>query len=177
MLDELGTRRPPKAIWVYRDYEGRVRSAVAKFGTSNLGALQDLVAGERLDSWQLQRLDDDQIELVRRLDPARMSAEEGAALFWYLRNSFFFSLGLDTRPDVTIVSYDRIVAEPLVTMSEIDAFIGVPLRALRASHVRPRPSTYRGLLALRPDVRALCEEMQERLDRAPARSVAPVAKD
>ena len=56
LLDSLGTPSPGRAIWAYRDVDGRARSAVSKFGRNNLLVLGDIAAGTRTGMWQAQRL-------------------------------------------------------------------------------------------------------------------------
>ena len=52
IVDELGTPSAGRAIWAYRDVNGRVRSAVQKFGAANLDALRRIAAGDGAAMWQ-----------------------------------------------------------------------------------------------------------------------------
>src|SRR5919202_3856242 len=99
LLDDVGLSPAPLALWAYRSVDGRVRSAVAKFGTDNLRILRDLAAGRGHERWQAQRLSADSLELIGSFDWATMSPASAAALFWYVRNRLFFELGLDRRED------------------------------------------------------------------------------
>ena len=54
-----------------------------------------------------------------------MTPDSGAALHWYLRNSFFFELDLYQRPDVALVSYERMIDEPARFLEMLCAFVGI----------------------------------------------------
>jgi hypothetical protein len=165
LLEGLGTRRPGRALWAYRSVDGRTRSAVAKFGDANLRALRGIAAGRR-DAWEAQRLSPDSLDLIASFDWARMSATSAAALFWYVRNRLYFELGLDRRPDVLLVSYDAMLADPVAEAQRICAFLEFPYHPRLVAHVAPRAPATPGPLDVDPRVRARCEELGARLDAA-----------
>lgn len=173
---------PGRALWVYRDVDDRARSEVAKFGDANLRALQAIADGTIGRRWQGQRLDADTMELVRGHDPHRLDPHSGAALFWYVRNSLFFQLGLNQRADVLLCRYDTLVAEPAAQVRRLCAFLGFPYHPRLHAHIAPRQSHAAGAtghrpLPIDPHVRALCDELADRLARpaADARSDHEVA--
>ena len=153
-----------KALWVLRNVDDRARSAVKKFGAPNLRVIRDLARGERLDRWQVQGLSEDKIRFVRGLDVEQMTAESAAALFWYLRNSLFFYLGLDQRNDVLLVPYDKVVMRPEKHFRFICDFLGLPYRPVLIEEVTPR-STPHPTLALDEAVEAACNTLTDRLLR------------
>jgi hypothetical protein len=165
LLDDLGTAEPGRAIWMYRGVDDRVRSAVAKFGDANLRVLQDFVAGRGTDRWQVQRLSEESRELLASLDMASLSAESGAALLWYVRNSLYFELGLHQRSDVTLVSYEGLVADPEGCMRDVCAFLGLDYTLALVGHIRPRRVTTLPV-GIDPLVRRHCDDLQRRLDGA-----------
>ena len=164
LLDHLGTPSPGRAIWAYRQVDGRVRSAVAKFGPEGLRAIREIAGGIR-DVWQAGGLSDARLDELRRFDLDDMTPETAAALFWYLRNSLFFDLGLDRRDDVLPASYDRFVADPPGSMRAICSFVGFPYRDEMVAHVDARSSTVRPV-EIDPAVRQLCEDLHDRLEAA-----------
>jgi hypothetical protein len=145
---------------------------VAKFGDSNLRVLRAYAAGEANEAWQVQRMPLETADFVRSLDLDRFSAESGAALFWYVRNSLYFQMALDTRPDAMIVSYDDFLSRPDETARALCAFLGVDFRAGLIAHVKPRPSAWKHPLSIDDRVRERCTELQERLDRASQRQAS-----
>ena len=168
LLDGLRTPSAGKAIWIYRRYEDRARSAVATFGTNNLDVLRELAAGGGRDRWQAQGLSSESWELIRSADYEHLSPEGAASLFWYVRNAMYFEHGLHDRPDVTLVSYDAFVDNPGGTMESICRFLDFSYSPRLVKHVEHRPRRGRDTLSLPEPIRNRCEELQRRLDGAVA---------
>lgn len=164
-----------RAVWVVRDPEDRARSEVSKFGESNLQALRQVAAGHGESIWQGQRLPQGSVDLVRSFDLESMSPHTAAVLFWVVRNQLWFDLGLDRRPDVLLVSYDRFVADPHGQMRRLCAFLDLPYRPVLCDHVTPRTSHGSAELPIDPDVRRLARGLMARLDEAAARAPGEVA--
>ncbi|MGH2641301.1 MAG: hypothetical protein ACRDGO_06350, partial [Actinomycetota bacterium] len=172
LLDALRTPSAGKAIWIYRRYEGRARSAVATFGSNNLQVLRQLAAGRGLDRWQAQGLSTTSWDVIRSTDFESLSPEAAAALFWYVRNSLYFEHGLHDRPDVTLVSYDAFVGDPATTMRAICRFLGFEYSPRLVMHVENRPRRGHGALGLPDHVRERCEDLERRLDAARVKKMA-----
>jgi hypothetical protein len=166
LLDGLGTPSAGKAIWIYRRYEGRARSAVATFGSNNLHVLRELAAGGGTDRWQAQGLSTDSWDVIRSTDFESLSPEAAAALFWYARNAMYFEHALHGRPDVTLVSYDAFVDNPAGTMQAICRFLDFGYSSRLVMHVESRSPRGRDPLELPSEIRERCEDLQRRLDRA-----------
>ena len=169
LLDGLGLSRPPHAIWAYRSVDGRARSAVAKFGDVNRRVLTEIAAGRGAGKWQAGGLPERTLQLIRDVDPAGLSPESAAALFWYARNSLLFALGLDRRADVTVVSYEAMVADPEKTMRPLCDALGVAYDDALVAHIDARAAGSGRPLELDPRVRAACDELTEALDAVAAR--------
>lgn len=166
LLDGIGAGAPGRAIWAYRGVDGRARSAVAKFGDVNRTVLARVAAGRGEGLWQAQRLSRESLELIGSFDYDALGAEDGAALFWLVRNRLYFDLGLHERPDVTIVNYDALVADPEPVMTALCAFLDFPYRRSLVDHVEVRSAGRESRLDLHPRIREACEELQARLDEA-----------
>jgi Sulfotransferase domain len=166
LLDALGTRSAPRALWVYRSPEGRARSAVAKFGDQNLRMLRELAEGRGRDRWQAQGLSPHSLELIERLDWSTVDAVSAAALFWYVRNRLYFDLGLDRREDVLLVSYDAMVADPPAEMRRMCSFLGFPYRPRLVAGIGTRRPVTAPTVALQADIATRCAELADRLEAA-----------
>jgi hypothetical protein len=166
LLDSLGTPSPGRAVWAYRDVDGRARSAVSKFGRNNLLVLRDIAAGKGDGMWQAQRLSRATLDEISSYDYSTMTAETAAALFWWIRNGLYFEIGLDRRDDVLLVSYLDMLAAPVVAMQAICRFLGLAYRPALIEHISPRGSGNARPLDIDPRVRALCNHLQDRLDEA-----------
>jgi len=163
LLDGIDTSSPGRAVWMYRSVDGRLRSAVAKFGDVNRQVLTAVAAGTAGWAWQAQGLSEANLDLVRGLDVAGMSPESAAALFWYLRNSLFFDLGLDGRPDVTLASWDLLVRQPERSMASLCRFLGLEMRSAMIAHIEMRGVPGAEPQEIDPVVRARCDDLEARL--------------
>jgi hypothetical protein len=164
LLDDLGTPAPARALWIHRNVDDRVRSSVAKFGDSNLRALRAIAEGRADGLWQADGLSSSSLELIRSNVAAGLSAEAASALFWLVRNAILFERGWDRRPDVAVVSYDRMVTRPGTVMNGICSFLGVGMDARLVAHVAPRGPRVVRPLALPDDLRRRCDDLMHRLD-------------
>jgi hypothetical protein len=164
----LDTPTAGRAIWAYRGVDGRVRSALAKFGDTNLRVLTDIAAGRAGDMWQAQRLSPASVDLIQSFDWASMSPASAAALFWYVRNNLYFDLGLDRRGDVLLSSYDALVADPEAGTRRMASFLGLAWDRDLADHIERRDGGRPAPVELDPRVRRLCDDLEERLAAAAA---------
>jgi hypothetical protein len=176
LMTELGTPSRGRAVWAYRSMEGRVRSLVALWPESNLRALREVAAG--VERWEGAGLGEQQMALVRSFDYDRMTPESAAALHWYLRNCLFFDLELHERPDVALVSYERVIDEPARFLRMLCDFAGISYNDRIADGIGRRTSPLPRQLEIDPSIHELCEELEARLDgefesRIVAGSLAP----
>jgi len=168
LLDGLGTPSPGRAIWAYRAFEGRVRSSVAKFGDSNLRALRRIAEGTGEGLWQAGGLSEENLELIRSFDYDRMTPESASALFWFVRNSLYFDLGLDRRSDVALASYEAMIREPELVMRGLCASLGLQYRHALIAGIQPRhPGPVE--VEIDPMIRARCVKLGAALDDAMSR--------
>jgi hypothetical protein len=163
LLDGLDTESPARAIWAYRSVDGRVASALAKFGDTNLRVLGEIAAGGGRDRWQAHGLSPVSRKLIESFDYDTMTPATAAALFWYVRNILVFEHGLDRRPDVAVVSYDALVAGPEARMRDLCASLGLSYHPNLVAHVESRPPKDSRPLDIDPRVRELCSALDARL--------------
>jgi hypothetical protein len=166
LLDDLGAPSPGRAIWAYRSVDGRVRSALAKFGSNNLLVLREIAGGRGDHLWQAQGLSEESLELIRSYDYDTLNAESAAALFWYVRNALFFELGLDRRADVMPISYEALIADPEPVMRALCTFLGFPYDPGLVGHISARRAPIQRPIAVDAGIRRRCQELQDRLDAA-----------
>jgi hypothetical protein len=168
-----------RAIWAYRNVDGRVRSAVAKFGDSNLRVLRAFAAGEeqkRWNAWQVQGLSVESANFVRSFDFNCVTAESAAALFWYVRNLLYFEMGLDQRSDTVLVNYDEFLADPERVAGALCSFLDLPYRREMIANVDPRRPTQRPPLAIDQRILERCSELKRRLDKACAAQMSKLSE-
>ncbi|MGH7776435.1 MAG: sulfotransferase [Candidatus Dormibacterales bacterium] len=166
LLDGLGTAAAPLGLWVVRSVDGRTRSALSKFGDNNLRALRAIAEGRGESLWQASRLSQGSLDLIRSQDYGRLDAASAAALFWYVRNSLFFELGLDARADVLLVSYDRLLASPGAQVARVCEFLGLTATPEMWAAVEPARGAGRSPLDIDPQIRRLCKGLEARFEAA-----------
>jgi hypothetical protein len=169
LLDDPEWSRPPRAIWVYRDVRARARSAVAKFGDSNVRVLRQRAVSKAFRHWQLgdsQSPSRESERILDSFDPFELSPLDGAALFWLTRNRLFFELELHTRENVRLVSYERFLADPERTMRGLCDFLELPYRPSLVAHVEPRPPAPGDVTGISPRILEMCDDLSLLLSQA-----------
>lgn len=186
LLDQLGTPSRPLALWAYRSVDGRVRSAVSKFGPNNLLALRAIAEGGEDRRWSVagpaqevvdtirDGLSEDSFALVRSFDYDALDPEAGAALFWYVRNRAYFELGLHDRADVALSSYERVVRDPEPTIRLLCAFLETSFDPAFTDHVDARAVSPPPVV-LPAEIRSRCDELEMRLSAAADEKEARIA--
>jgi hypothetical protein len=159
-----------KAIWIYRDYRNVVLSSVKKWQGNQKDIIYGIAADIRRDPKHHQyaigeRMSDDAMRAVRNLSSPSMSAEDGAALLWYVRNLLYFDLKLYLDQRVALVKYEDFVTQPQLHFQQLFNFVECDFKP---SYVRDifdtsvKPSIFP---ALSPEVELLCREMMTRMHR------------
>lgn len=151
-----------KAIWAFRRVEDRANSAVAKFGDHNLRILGDFAQGKGFERWQAQGLSEDSLQLIRSFDYSEMTPEVAAAIFWYIRNSLYFELGLDQLDSVLPLAYEDLVSAPKQVMQGVCRFVDGEFRERMVRNVHAK-SVGRRESQLPEQIQELCNPLYERL--------------
>ena len=162
-------------MWAYRDVDGRVRSALAKFGDGNLRCCASSRRESTPPAGTCSGFSAGLGAFVRSFDYDEMTAESGAALMWLIRNQLFFDLGLDRRNDVHLVSYNDFLADPAATMRPLCRFLDLPYRPELVAHVSARPPTHAQPLDIDARIRAACDELAARLEGVAAAGARPLS--
>jgi hypothetical protein len=155
-----------KAVWIYRRYPDVANSAIRNWGDHQRDVVRWICAGDwaRLD-WRGERLSPATVDSFRHLARGDISPAEGAALFWYLRNHFYFELGLESDRRVLLVRYEDLVAQPAQHFARISEFIDSPLEPRAFAPVFPSSVNKEPCPEIDPEIRSLCDGLLARLDR------------
>jgi hypothetical protein len=163
--DELLRRFPrAKGIWMFRNYEDVVNSAVRLWGDDLNGLMKRIAAGRFREAGYLgERRKPAGIARIRELFREDLSPADGAALFWYLRNGLFFTLGLDTVSRVLLVRYEELARHPEVALQRVYRFLGAPFASRLTTNVSTQSIGRYPPPRLDGAIRARCEEMLAQL--------------
>lgn len=151
-----------RAVWVVRGWRAVAQSCVDKWGSHHKDVLLKLARNEGADvSWRGERIPDAIQAQITALATDDMPDEAGAALFWYLRNTFYFSLALDADPRVTLLRYDDLVRDPVATLAPVLAHLGADAGQAETLAAKvERRETAAALPAMDERIVALCDALQ-----------------
>jgi glycosyltransferase involved in cell wall biosynthesis len=176
---EILDRHPgSRGLWIHRDPFDVANSAVKKWGDHQREIIAAIAAGDlETWGWRTAAIPESVIADIRRVYRDDLTPAEGALLFWYLRNSFFFTGGLSGDARMRLVRYEDLVADPEPEFAAMFEHIGVPFERRFVGEVRAGSVGKRVPPPAHPDILALCQSLQDRLcawTPPPARLPSPV---
>jgi len=155
-----------KVLWMYRDYRDSAVSSINQFGRD--AGINDLtgIIENRHGDWRAEGLGRELRGIVKANFSPDMDPHDAAALFWFVRNSWFFELKLDTKARVMLCGYEDLVATPARTVKKLYDFIGHKFPGEQILPPIHQESVGQGRhLKLSEDIERLCSSMLARLDR------------
>lgn len=156
-----------KAIFMYRHYRDVAASNLKHWGMQNgINNLRPVVSRQE-GNWRSENIPEPVRQTVLGFFSEDMKPYDAAALFWYVRNSFYFHLELDRNPSVMLLRYEDLVAQPQRQVDRVYHFLGKQHQGPLQIPEVYTSSVKRGRdLDLSPQVEAVCQEMLARLDQA-----------
>jgi len=170
-----------RAIWIFRQPGDVARSAVQKWGEHQREVVDAIARGDLAPwGWRTRSLPEEVVAAVRAVHRPDLTAYEGALLFWWIRNSFYFSLGLDRHPRVLLVKYEDLALTPAERFPAVFAHVGASFEPGFVARVHGESVRGERNEEVHPAIRALCAELLERLDArahapSPPAVISPVA--
>ena len=156
-----------KILWMYRDFRDAAVSNIKMFGRG--AGVYDLqcIIDNRDGDWRAEGLGDELRATVAANFSPDMDPHDAAALFWFVRNSWFFELNLPTNKQVMLCRYGNLVAKPAETVKNLYGFLG---HKFPGEHILPpmhQDSTGQGAgLKLSENIERLCSDLLARIDTA-----------
>ncbi|HND31429.1 MAG TPA: glycosyltransferase, partial [Myxococcota bacterium] len=174
--DRLLERFPDaNGLWIYRHYDDVANSARQKWGAHQRDVVAAVATGDLAPwGWRTEGISAEVTAEIRRVYRPDLLEDEGALLFWYLRNSFFFALGLDQHPRMLLVKYEELVRDPEHSFPPVFAHVGAPYDPSFLERVHAGSVGRKAPPRASAEIRALCEGLQQRLDAAVRRPPRPV---
>ncbi|QGJ70720.1 Hypothetical protein PBC10988_24180 [Planctomycetales bacterium 10988] len=151
-----------KIIWMVRSMPDVVNSCVRKWNSMR-EVLLNILKDSGTAGWQAENLFPSQLDLLKQTVHEGMTLEEAYAVFWCVRNLFYFELGLNEHPQVKLVPYEEIVRRPIETTQAIFEFADCPFdpqvtREIFTSSVGKNPQPQ-----LSSEIQQACDLLTERL--------------
>jgi hypothetical protein len=164
-LDHLRTLMdafaPTKALWLVRDYNDAVSSALVSF--NNFAQQVGRIADDRdADGWRGRGMSDATHALVRRLYTPDMNDATAAALIWYLRNVLYFEQQFERDERVLLAHYENLVTQPQLEFPRIFEFLGLRYTPFVSNQVFASSIHRREPPAIAAPVRDLCDTLSAR---------------
>lgn len=154
-----------RALWLYRDYRDVAFSNISHFGIRNgINNLRSIIKNSP-DDWRSENVPENVRNLITHHFSEDMNPYDAAALFWYVRNTFFFEFNLHCNPRVIMCRYEDLVTEPSVVMEGIYDFLGRPFPGETiVEEVHSGALGKGGDIRLSPEIAKRCGELQVKLD-------------
>ncbi len=154
-------------VWMVRRWEDVARSATAKWGDHHKDVVRAIASGRAADvGWRGERLPPVLIDQLGSLLDHTATAEDGATLFWYMRNSLYFSLHLQEHPRCRLVRYEDLVQRPEPTMRPIFEELGVGWDPAWVEGIVPTSVGAGGRDRVSPRIAAAADALQACFDDA-----------
>lgn len=155
---------PAKTVWIVRHFDDVVNSMLVSFNNQAAQVMR-VAQDPGSDDWRGLGMSDDTHALVKRLVAGGVDDASAAALQWYFRNILFFEQGFDRNPDVLLIQYEDLVTQPGEQFRKVFKFLDLPYSPWHSKHVVASSIRRREPPVIAPDIRAVCEELQDRFHR------------
>jgi hypothetical protein len=170
---QLGTLmtkyQPSRSIWMYRHYDDVVNSILKRWpGFRNM--MDQIITMGDAGGWRGLGMTDRTRELLAGLYHESMNDATITALFWYQRNQLLFDQKLEGDRHCMLVSYEELARSPVENIRAICGFLDITYSGHMHGIVHARSIAKHPPPAIEPRVRALCEDLYERLlEASPSR--------
>ncbi|MEM7330565.1 MAG: sulfotransferase [Chloroflexota bacterium] len=153
-----------KALWMYRHYGDVAASKLKKSGMmSGVGDLR-YIHKDVPNDWRNDQISDEVRHLVNQYFSEDMDGFDAAALYWYVRNQFYFQQDLANSPNVMLVRYDDLVGDSANTIKRIYNFLERPFPGENILIDVHKKSIGKGKhVSVSPSIQALCDTMFQNL--------------
>jgi hypothetical protein len=170
---EYLTRFPAsRMIFVYRHYHDVVNSSIKRFGPNDrLIHVNAWIADDFGEFAPLSPPEQTKAR-VRHLWKPDLSPESAAALFWLFHNSLYFDLNLHQETRVKLIGYERLVADAVVGIQDICAFLNLKYEPTMADGILKSSVGRDAQPNLTPEIETACETLWQQLEDALSHSRA-----
>jgi hypothetical protein len=161
------------SIWMVRDFRDSANSMVNHWGDHARDIIRRIALWEwkkvyektgEIWDWRRDRLSETMIEVCQRFYREDMLPQEAAVLFWWIRNQFFFDLGLDRHSRVMLVRYEHLVSDKVAQFEAVFGFLGLPFKPHFVDDVVISSIGKYESPGITPEIEKLAVDMLERLN-------------
>lgn len=154
-----------KGLWAVRHWSDVARSAVTKWGAHQREVIEAIAAG-RADTvgWRGERLPAELVDQLRELSKDGLDDHAGAVLFWFMRNTFFWTLGLEQDERVRVVRYEALLSQPELVFPEVFGHLSAVYAPAWHADVTPRSAAPKTIEGLPEPIRAVADAVWRRFE-------------
>jgi len=151
------------ALWLYRDYRGVISSMIKKWGENAGRAMINAILNPKIKNWRNEKIDPKITKLVKALiENNTLNKYDYCALFWYIRNNFYYEQALYNHCRIRLAKYTKLVSEISYLQNHITN-LNFDLKL--GNNFYHSKSVGKGrVIKLNPIVEELCSNMMGRLD-------------
>lgn len=172
ILNLLDYFESSRALWLYRNYKDVAASHIKKWG--NYNSINDLSAiiDALPNNWRYENVTDKIRDIVLHYYSEDMDPYDAAALYWFVRNSLYFELQLDTNLKIMICSYEELVLDPSKVMKSLYEFLGFNYPGIQIVSGVHHESVNKGRsVHLSSEIDLLCANLLEKLDQVTSNKI------
>lgn len=153
-----------KALWMFRHYKDVASSNLKHFGINNgIVDLTPMVENNK-DDWRGEYVPDKAKEIILKYFSKDMNPYDAAVLFWYVRNSIYFELELESNSNIMICQYEDLVTNPQKIMNKIYNFNDLDFPGDHIiKHVHSSSLNKGKQIDISPEIEKLADEMFDKL--------------
>ena len=157
-----------RVIWMMRDVDPVVRSALKKFGPSVAESLKMLVEGKTDSSWIARGIPESILHTLRALPTSTFQVEDWMALVWWSVNQTLSADGLLQNPRLRLIHYETLIMSPEETMRGVYDYLGLTYRNKATEWIQPTVKGPQKAIQLTPLVRKMCDDLSRQLHQRDA---------
>lgn len=152
-------------IWMYRNPKDVVASIITKWGGRIGSEFIDAIVENVKGNWRSEYVDNQLTNFLVQLKKqcGFLTIHDKAAIFWYIRNTFFFSQQLHNNPKISKVSYFYLVNRKPYLLNKLFK-LGFDIKIREIDFFNKKSIGKGKNIILHPLVNQLCYDLFKRLN-------------
>lgn len=152
-------------IWIFRQFQDVANSTLRKFDAPTR-AIHLVCTGQAGGGWFDEGLSSEVRRVLVEFYRSELSDFDLSCLVWWARNRIIVDSGLLSSPDVTLLKYEALVANPGATLRWLFERMGVSFHERIGARMTPGSIGRHPIPPMDKAVRELCESLTRQLAEA-----------
>lgn len=151
-----------KIIWMVRNYEDVIHSALKKFGDRVALSLKEYVLHDEGNGWLAKSLPDREKKIIKEMNTEKFLIEDWMALVWWSVNHYMIAEELYKDEKFLLVRYEDLLSNPEKTLDRILSHCEIKNKSLSKYINNSSPKKAKGL-KLNSQVMSMCENLKNKI--------------